>query len=752
MFTETLFEFQNNHETKLLEACKDYKELVLSAPTGTGKTVLACKFIEDYLEENANTVFIWLCPGAGGLESQSQEVFENVTVGTYSGDVYDFIGTQDPRGGVFFVNWDKINKKSNVVLREGERQNLMERVAACHRNGVEIFMLIDEEHKYRETAESFQIEMQPTHILRMSATPLSDGDYKEVISDDEAIQAGLISLGISVNEGVSAAIEENNTLDDDMLLLELADDKRIEIGNKYRELGINIKPLVLIQFPNGNDEWIDRVERKLQEMGYSEENGLLAKWFSGKHPSNPEEIKKNDGQYAFLMFKQALATGWDCPRAKILVKLREGSTEAFNIQTIGRIRRMPERKHYGEDLLDYCYLFTLDNKFKEGLANSINSSFYTYEYRLKENVENILLKKQRLNGEDRFVVNEQDVVLAIRAKMLEEMDLNQDNRLDQNELRAKGYKLGSILKAESFEGIARTTSDMTSLNVIFAGQHEIDLHSDGFIIRDAKRRIARAIGTEEQAVNKALKILFGPMARNQQLSLLSEEEYTFEEENKLIEGLTLKEYNAFLVNNRDKLIDVFSRTNAEEIADIEEADIIESDWTLPNKQYYKHHKIIPSSAILEKNVFQGYGNNILIKPNRSNSEITFEKWCEIEPSVEWVYKNGDKGDEYFCLVCKKKFARSHFYPDYIIKLKNGQTWIIETKGGEDASGKSENVDTYAKNKFEALKLYAQNYPEIKWGFVRNIGQQLYLSNTEWTEEMMQNRNHWKPIEVFIHED
>ena len=36
--------------------------------------------------------------------------------------------------------------------------------------------------------------------------------------------------------------------------------------------------------------------------------------------------------------------------------------ETFEIQTIGRIRRMPEAKHYENDLLDSCYLYTLDEK------------------------------------------------------------------------------------------------------------------------------------------------------------------------------------------------------------------------------------------------------------------------------------------------------------------------------------------------------------------------------------------------------
>lgn len=36
---------------------------------------------------------------------------------------------------------------------------------------------------------------------------------------------------------------------------------------------------------------------------------------------------------------------------------------------------------------------------------------------------------------------------------------------------------------------------------------------------------------------------------------------------------------------------------------------------------------------------------------------------------------------------------------------------------------------------------------VKWGVVRAIGPQLYLSNTVWCEDAT-NRNVWKPIEVY----
>lgn len=746
MFNATLFDFQTKHEESLLAKCADHEELVLSAPTGAGKTVLVSKFIDDYLDENPNTVFLWLCPGAGGLEKQSQVSFREVTSGIPDGDVYSFINESDPRGKVFFINWDKINRASNVVLREGEHRDLMSKVLFCHTNGIKIFMLIDEEHKYQDTANEYIGIIQPEHVLRISATPVSRGDHTELITDDEVIGAGLIAAGISINEGLEAAIEENNNLDDDLLLLDLADKKRKEIQAEYDRLGLKIRPLVLIQFPNGNDDWIESVKEELDTLGYTANSGLVASWFSGDHPDNPEEIKKLNGRYAFLLFKQAIATGWDCPRAKILVKLREGGTERFNIQTVGRIRRMPERKHYNSPLIDNCYLYTLDSEFAEGLTTSISESFYTYLYKRKKDSPNIVLEKECLDGSDRFAVNPEAVVKVVRDQMLEDCDLDGNGKLDRHEMEVtKGYVFGTKLKTEAIAGVARTTHDMMSLNKIFGGEHQINNHTDGFIIRDAKRRIARAIGIDENISNNALRVLFAPM--DTQFSVLSPEEVEFEQTHKLIDGLSLKEYNAFLVNNRDRLVELFGGISAERFAEIEETDVLKSQWVIPREQYYKQHKRIASTKIMNKNPFVDYGNNILIQPNRTVTEIAFEDWCEKRESVAWCYKNGDKGEEFFSIVYRMAFRRSNFYPDYIVQLKNGEVWIIEAKGGMTSDGGSNNVDKFAARKFEALKDYAQRHPEIKWGFVRAVGTQIYLSNTEWAEDV--TNSVWKPIEEFM---
>lgn len=61
-------------------------------------------------------------------------------------------------------------------------------------------------------------------------------------------------------------------------------------------------------------------------------------------------------------------------------------------------------------------------------------------------------------------------------------------------------------------------------------------------------------------------------------------------------------------------------------------------------------------------------------------------------------------------------------------MKNGDIYIIETKGGEDVKGRDKNIDSYAPAKYETLKKYAEEY-NIKWAFVRDMNEELYYLNS-----------------------
>lgn len=97
----------------------------------------------------------------------------------------------------------------------------------------------------------------------------------------------------------------------------------------------------------------------MREKNITEENGKFAVCLSDEKVNNEyDKLLTNDGEVEYLIFKQAIDTGWDCPRAQILVRFRETNSIVFEIQTVGRILRMPEAKHYMDDELNTAYVYT----------------------------------------------------------------------------------------------------------------------------------------------------------------------------------------------------------------------------------------------------------------------------------------------------------------------------------------------------------------------------------------------------------
>lgn len=60
-----LKEFQVNCVNDLLNATTTVgtkREVLVQAPTGSGKTIILLEYIKEYIEENNNTIFVWLTP------------------------------------------------------------------------------------------------------------------------------------------------------------------------------------------------------------------------------------------------------------------------------------------------------------------------------------------------------------------------------------------------------------------------------------------------------------------------------------------------------------------------------------------------------------------------------------------------------------------------------------------------------------------------------------------------------------------
>ena len=723
-------EFQNECVDFLIQktVAGDSKQVItVKAPTGAGKTIILIKYINEYLNNTyGNTAFIWLCPGKGNLEEQSKEQMESVTPERDTRNLLYSLLTGFSAGSITFINWELVTKKGNNALKDGERQNLFDRIADAHKSGLEFVVIIDEEHanntsKANEIINAFSAK----NIIRVSATAnkVNHQEYYE-ISEDDVISEGLITRAIYVNEGVDEAKQIINDYD---YLLDLADEKRKEITENYKLTGSKVRPLVLIQFPAGQPETIQAVEEKLSSMGYTYDNGMVNIWMSDEKMLS-DDLTDLDGSPAFLLMKQAISTGGDCPRAKILVKLREGGSEDFQIQTIGRIRRMPEKRHYGLNILDFCYLYTLDTKYKEGMLSSMDKAYQLRRLFLKDEVKGFSLTKE-LRNLDYDGLGERETLLRVHDYFKKTYLLSGNKETNKVNLEGAGYNFAEEIDSRVLRGIFRTTEELAKQDAHrqIVMKTQINTHTHGIYLLHAIDEIKKVTGMQSQKVKTILERMFRK-GKNTKYKFLS---------------LDTNAFYAFIINNTAKLKMDFKQVTSQ--MNVQQSFVLKPKtdrFVIPEQEMYKYSEV-KREQLFRLYAYWKYTTAFCTERTRSLPERLFERYCENNDGVKWFYKNGDAGQQYLSIVYIDGLQKQWlFYPDYIVQKENGETWLIETKGGE-ASGHSKNIDMQMGNKFLAFKRYAEEYG-LKWGFVRDIDEQLYINNTEFVDDMSDER--WVAIE------
>ena len=683
------------------------REIVLRSCTGSGKTIILTHFMDSYIKNNGNVVFIWLTPGKGNLEEQSKEKMDRYIYGSSTKLLCDIMISGFSAGDVCFINWEKLTKKGNTALREGEKTNFIEHISHAIDEGLVFKVIVDESHQ-NDTVKADEIldYFKTDKIIRCSATPKP---YKDAIlidiPEEDVIAEGLIKKLLVINEG----FEQNITVSDQVsYLIERAIEKQRKIHAAFLQKRANVNPLIIVQLPNKSDSLLDSLERYLYDKGITYENNLLAIWLSDKK-QNLEDIEKPDASPIVVIIKQAVATGWDCPRAHILVKLRDSMSETFEIQTIGRIRRMPEAKHYDDDLLDCCYLYTLDGDFTEQVKLSLGKGAL--------DAKTIYLKPEfhkfcMITEYKTEVPFPRDAALMLRvfsAHFRKKYGLTGKLSENKTRLMTAGYnfnqdivdytKSGKVSKLEK--------SQIDELNAI-AIHEDLNTTKHGREYHHCVGEIGLKATLDYSRTNSVLRKLFLKDIGSDYKIL----------------GLDIRELYSFVINNKDRIIEEIKDALAETQLQgaMKLSNITEKPIGFPLECLFTYDGSAKTQYEMRKNVYKGY---LVSAEKRSSSEKLFELFCEKTPNVDWFYKNGDKGLEYFSIVYSDSIGKQKsFYPDYIVSI-NKQIWIIETKGGFTRSGDSEDIDKFTGRKFEVLKNYIDKY-NLKGGIVRQDKQSCEL--------------------------
>src|SRR5699024_5636978 len=213
------------------------------------------------------TAFIWLGPGDGELEEQSKEKMEKFSPNLKTKDIEDVLTEGFTTNATHFINWQMVTNRRNKTITENERKNIYDRIADAHRDGVNFIVVVDEEHKHNtKKANDIINYVSPKNIIRGSATAKKKaGHLWYEIEEEEVIQSRLITKAMYVNQNIEK-ISDLSLSSESEYLLKVADAKRKELLEEYQNLGKNIRPLIIIQFPNSSSLQIKRVEEQLEKM------------------------------------------------------------------------------------------------------------------------------------------------------------------------------------------------------------------------------------------------------------------------------------------------------------------------------------------------------------------------------------------------------------------------------------------------------------------------------------------------------
>lgn len=673
---------------KLLQRANARQQLVFKAPTGSGKTIMMaaflnklCEELPDKLElEKRKAAFVWIAPNK--LYIQSYKALKNYFAELRSiKPIFfeDVTGNSIQPNEVLFVNWESINKEKNLMVRENEQgKTLYAYIEHARLQDTEIIVIIDEEHMFaspRTAVRAAEVlrKLYAKLEIRVSATPVTNSDYKTVVERTDVVKAEMIKEGIILNPALDEYEQEGRTLN--MVLMDIALQKREQLIAAYQKIGSNIHPLLLIQLPNDDKEtnsvedeqYIEQVIQYLDiYKGITTRNNKLAIWLSGRK-ENLDDIEKHDNMTEVLLFKQAIALGWDCPRASVLLIFRELHSQTFSIQTVGRILRMPEQKHYPDAMLNQGYVYTNVSRNQiEIIKDDMNYITMNKAVRI-DNYQSVNLQSSFINT--RVVRNRLGSKFRKTLYEVAERNWNLSKDIDVEGVSARNrQQLQTRL----------INTDVSSIEIIIPE----NVHLTGEIEIKRVTETARFAKTPDE-----LNLLFRQFCRanvgnfapvdstpvlEMALNLLFEEYFEFNE----FETVKIILYP----NNQPQFIELIGKAVEEyeklleEKARVATKDVQSYNWEVPQERIYNENF---TEVEAETHALVPFFENNRV----SNPEKAFRDFLELNKAhLVWWYKNGENAKEHFAIPYIDYIGEQRlFYPDFVIRTTDKTTYLFDTK-------------------------------------------------------------------------
>ena len=411
-----LFDFQIDALAKLraklvaarpFASPKDPQAISFSAPTGSGKTIVMTALFESIFfgearfEPQPDAAILWISD-MPELNAQTRMKIESKSDRIRPRQLVTIDATFDAEtlsgGHIYFMNTQKLGSEKLLTRKgDGRQFTVWETLTNTATAAPDRFyIVIDEAHrgmrsdqavrKAQTILQRFLLGSEADGLCRMplvigiSATPrrfekLLSGTthttHKVYIEAEDVRKSGLLKDRILIHYPESAEQAE-------MTLLGEAANQWQEIEKRWadycrQENEDVVYPILVVQVEDGTEKEITRTDLSaalatLEEaIGRPLREGEVAHTFNdygdvvigGRRVRRIEASRiEEEREIGVVLFKMSLSTGWDCPRAEVMMSFRRAQDHTYIAQLLGRMVRTPlARRVQADAALNDVHLF-----------------------------------------------------------------------------------------------------------------------------------------------------------------------------------------------------------------------------------------------------------------------------------------------------------------------------------------------------------------------------------------------------------